>query len=104
MARCCGSEDLLTWTDVDMPVTLSACAGFSLADVASVSATLTLSRDPTITITPDVIMELTGWRLVIGNTMVTIPGGYRVDMRYTDIHGKIRGLAVSPSEVSFASR
>lgn len=103
MTRCCGGEDLLTWTDVDIPVTLSACAGFSLSDVASVSATLTLSRDPTITITPDVIMELTGWRLVIGNTMVTIPGSYQVGMRYTDIHGKIRGLSVSPEVVRFAS-
>lgn len=103
MTRCCGNDELLTWTDVDIPVTLSSCAGFSLADVADVSATLTLSRDHTITITPDVTMELTGWRLVLSNTQVTIPGAYRVTMRYTDIHGKIRGLSVSPEVVRFAS-
>jgi len=84
------TDRLFIQTDIDVTINVT---GVDLADIVSVTITLTKGVTQVTISYPDVVVGVTNIQAAISKTKITSPGTYSVSIRAIDTSGKTLGLS-----------
>jgi len=92
---------LFASTDVNILMTIAG--GFNIADIDDI--TVTLTRNAVTKVfkysTGEITVSGLDLILTIGSNIITSAGTYAVNVKLLDNNGKIRGITVTPEELTF---